>query len=286
MVVDVLGDIRTFEPHRVRLLIEPFHLAVQSVSHQFERDVRVAIDTRRLALLGKEMEDLVDVGHVEVATQAEVLGSPVVAAQEGMHILQSALPCGGIAQMAHKKGCTFPASAGHSRLRIGSSLLLVGLWEYSEHFRNGVLALSPFTKHIFLASRGVEVDASHSGTLLTAVVLFLHHQVELVQPIAPGSVFLLVITQWLQQANHRHSALMFQLFHFILSNFADYSDYSEHALINDINNGCGCSTVDEYSGWNCVPIYHFLSGISTISTRSVAGLMPTHFMPAASYSSL
>jgi hypothetical protein len=56
------------------------------------------------------------------------------------------------------------------------------------------------------------------------------------------------------------------------------------AFMNDMNKGCGCSTVDEYSGWNCVPMYHFRDGTSTISTRFVSGLMPTHFMPAASYS--
>ena len=42
--------------------------------------------------------------------------------------------------------------------------------------------------------------------------------------------------------------------------------------MNDMNSGCGCNTVDEYSGWNCVPIYHRFSGISTISTRFAAGL--------------
>lgn len=46
------------------------------------------------------------------------------------------------------------------------------------------------------------------------------------------------------------------------------------------------STVLPYSGWNCVPTNHFKVGISTISTRSDSGLIPTHFMPAASYRSL
>ena len=54
------------------------------------------------------------------------------------------------------------------------------------------------------------------------------------------------------------------------------------ALMNDTNNGCGCSTVLLYSGWNCVPMYHFNVGISTISTKSDSGLIPTHFMPASS----
>lgn len=36
-----------------------------------------------------------------------------------------------------------------------------------------------------------------------------------------------------------------------------------------MNSGCGVRTVDEYSGWNCVPMNHFKEGISTISTRSL-----------------
>ena len=34
------------------------------------------------------------------------------------------------------------------------------------------------------------------------------------------------------------------------------------ALMKLMNKGCGCRTVDEYSGWNCVPMYHFNDGIS------------------------
>ena len=46
--------------------------------------------------------------------------------------------------------------------------------------------------------------------------------------------------------------------------------------------GCGSNTVEEYSGWNCVPMNHFREGISTISTRLFSGLRPTHCIPAFS----
>lgn len=46
--------------------------------------------------------------------------------------------------------------------------------------------------------------------------------------------------------------------------------------------GWGWSTVLVYSGWNCAPMYHRSSGISTISTRFDSGLRPVHFMPASS----
>ena len=84
-----------------------------------------------------------------------------------------------------------------------------------EHLRYRVLALSLLAEHILLAGRGVEVDAGHASALLTTVVLLLHHQIELVQPIAPRAVLLLVVAQRLQQANHRHTTLMLKLFHIL-----------------------------------------------------------------------
>ena len=141
------------------------------------------------------MKDFVDVGHIEVATQTEVLGAPVITAQERMHILQATLTCGGIAQMTH--------------IELPSKRLVNML----EHLCDGILALSTFTEHILLASWGVEVDTRHASALLPTVMLLLHHQVELVQPIAPSAVFLFVIRQGLQQADHRHTTFMLQLFH-------------------------------------------------------------------------
>ena len=58
----------------------------------------------------------------------------------------------------------------------------------------------------------------------------------------------------------------------MINNLYDNDLYlSIAALMNDTNNGCGCSTVLLYSGWNCVPMYHFNVGISTISTKSDSG---------------
>ena len=82
-----------------------------------------------------------------------------------------------------------------------------------EYLRDGILAHCFLTKHILLSSRSLQVDTSHASTLLSAIVLLLHHQVKLVQPITACAVFLFVITLWFQQANHRHATLMLQLFH-------------------------------------------------------------------------
>ena len=79
VVVDIVGNVDACQTLCGGLLIQAFHLAVQSVSHQFQGDIRVAVDTWTLALGGQEVEHLVDVGHVKVTAKAQVLGAPVIA---------------------------------------------------------------------------------------------------------------------------------------------------------------------------------------------------------------
>ena len=62
--------------------------------------------------------------------------------------------------------------------------------------------------------------------------------------------------------------------------------YKLQALTKSTKRGCGASTVLLYSGWNWVPTYQRLEGTSTISTKPLSGLMPLHFIPAASNASL
>ena len=102
VVVDMLSYVGSLKSRRLGFLIEPLHLAVKTVAHQFEHQVGVAEDAWRLTLTGEHREHLVDVGHVEVATEAEVSRPPVVAPEEGVDELQSALACRRVAQVAHQ----------------------------------------------------------------------------------------------------------------------------------------------------------------------------------------
>ena len=102
MVIDIIGDIGALQALLLSLLEESLHLTIETVTHQFEGNVRVAIDTGRLTLSREERKNLVDVGHIKITTQTEVLGTPVVTTKERMHILQTALTRSGIAQMAHE----------------------------------------------------------------------------------------------------------------------------------------------------------------------------------------
>ena len=143
------------------------------------------------------MEHLVNVCHVEVTTEAEVLRPPVVPSEEWMNVLQTVLARRGITQVSH--------------VQLADERIIYAL----EYFGDGILALSPFTEHIFLAGRSIQVYTSNTGSLLPTVVLLLHHQIEFVQSIVAHAVFLLVKAQRLQQANHCHPTLMLQLFHIV-----------------------------------------------------------------------
>ena len=101
MIVDVMSDVSALQPTLHCLVVESFHLAVKAVTHEFEGDIGVALDAWRLPLLGEHVEYLVHIGHIEIATQAEVLCPPVIATHEGVHILQTTLASGAVAKVAH-----------------------------------------------------------------------------------------------------------------------------------------------------------------------------------------
>ena len=195
MVVDVAREIESLQSHFRRFVEEPFHLPVQSVSHQFQGDVRVAPQPGRLSLRRQELEYLVDVGHVEIATQAEVLRPPVVAAKVRMDIGQPALPGGGIPEVAHVQ------------LRVHRR------FDPFEDLRDGIRTFRPLPEHILRSHFRFQVHIGQPGPLLPAVVLLLHHQIEFLQAIAGRPVLPLVIRERFQQSDQGDAAVMLQGFH-------------------------------------------------------------------------
>ena len=91
-----MSNVCAFQSFLFSLDEQAFYFPVQPMPHQFERDIRVAVDAWGLSLLNNLLEYLFDVRHVEVAAKTEVLGSPVITTQEGMHILKTALASCGV----------------------------------------------------------------------------------------------------------------------------------------------------------------------------------------------
>ena len=75
----------------------------------------------------------------------------------------------------------------------GLRVMLTGVIEIlenlGEYIPDGIWVDRPVSENILLTGRYVDFDSNSSGTILTPVVLFLHHHVELVDPVLPGSVF-------------------------------------------------------------------------------------------------
>ena len=93
-------------------------------------------------------------------------------------------------------------------------MILLELWQYvGEYFRYGICAESTLAEHIFMSRFGMHLHNPDPGSLLPAVVLLFHKQVELVQRIGVRAVFTPVIFNRLAEAYHRHTAFMFELFH-------------------------------------------------------------------------
>ena len=185
-------------------VVDALTLAVKTVTHQFEHDVGVVVDAGMLPIGGDFIEHLIHIGEIEVATKTQVLGSPVVAAHEGVDMRESALACGGVAEMSHEDLGPLPTPPK----RGGVAYCL-------EYFGDGTAAESTFAQHIFLSWLCLEIGAGDARSFLSSIVLLLHEEIELVESVGSGSVFFLVVTDGFEQANHRHATFMFERLHFL-----------------------------------------------------------------------
>ena len=224
VAVDVVRDVETLQSLLPGFHKETLHLAVQTVSHQLQQDVRVTVDARILSLAGEEGKHIADVRHVEVAAETEVLGLPVVAAEEGMHIPESPLARGRVAQVSHVEF----AHVRYRSIRFVSDGMRYLVIHRLKDLGDGILALRLLAVHVFMPRSLVQFHAGHSGTFLSPVVLLLHHQVQLLQGVVLRAVFLLIVFQWLEQANHGYATFMFQLFHPVNMHFRGHPQRHVH----------------------------------------------------------
>ena len=195
-------------------MIEPLVLPVESIAQLLKQHHSVAVDARMLPLGHHRAEYLLHIGHIEIAAEQQVAPRPVVAAQEGVHIVYAALPRGAVAQMAHiyltdKRRLTLN---GRSRHRL--HLHRIERWPKTvENLLNCSGTESTLSEHIFAPRLSVKLHHPDARGFLASVVLLLHHEIEFAQSVAICAILLLIILKRLEQPYHGHSALMFQLFH-------------------------------------------------------------------------
>ncbi len=189
-------------------------LLVEGISELLKHHYGVAIETWMLSGGGYSVEYFVDVCQVEVTAKQQISGTPVVATQERVDIVYPGASCSAVAQVTHHDlanvGCFgYGLLCGHFRQPY-----FVEFREYvGENILDSLCPHSPFSPHVFAAGLCVHIHDAYSGGFLSAVVLFLHHQIEFVEAIAECSVLLVVVIKRLAQADHRYSAFVFELFH-------------------------------------------------------------------------
>lgn len=88
-----------------------------------------------------------------------------------------------------------------------------GVAHFAENVADGTRPERTLAIEVFAAGKSPELDHSHSGGFLAAVVLLLHEEIELVEAVAGGAVFLFIIVQRLEKPDECDAALVFDLLH-------------------------------------------------------------------------
>ena len=181
--VDALFDIfrhsRALQSPAYGLGIQAFALAVEPVPHLFQHDVRVGVDARMLPLGRNGSKHFVHVREVEVAAECQVLGPPVVAAQEGMDKRKATLSGSGIPEVAHVHFTSkrqMAAREGGVGQPFRTDVLETRL-HGGKDFRDGSRAQRALAKQIFLAGACFHLHAGQTCAFLPAVMLLFHQQI-------------------------------------------------------------------------------------------------------------
>ena len=138
----------------------------------------------------KEIKYFGNIGHIEIAADAEVFRPPVIATEERMNVLQSGLAGSGITKMTHVE---LAREGGRTRV-IGRGVLLL-IDGSAEDGSDSIFTGRALTEHIFMSRCLTDADAGDTRAFLAAVVLLLHQQVKLAERIIGISVLGCVILQ-------------------------------------------------------------------------------------------
>ena len=209
-VFDGMCNIHAFQSFRLTFVVKTFHLTVQTMTNLFQHNICIGIFTRMLSGSSDISKNLIYIRQIKVSAQGQILGTPVITAQERMHIRNTTLARSRITQVSHIQF----TGKRQAFLRIISIMELFGSKIFkitvhrSEYLGNGTSSQSSLSKHIFFTRICLKLHTSQSRSFLSAVMLFFHQQIQLVKPVHPRAILFLIIFKWFQQANHRYSTFM------------------------------------------------------------------------------
>ena len=98
-----MRDVHASQALTLTIPEQPLNLPIQPVADLLEHDISIRILPRMLPRRGDLLEDLIDICQVEIAAKRQVLGPPIIAAQERMNIRDAGLAGRAVTKMSHIK---------------------------------------------------------------------------------------------------------------------------------------------------------------------------------------
>ena len=161
------------------LIEQLLYFAVQEVAEFFQHGDSIGEFLRMLAKSDKLLEQVAVVHHIEVSGDDQVAGHPVVLSDEGVHTEHIVFAVCTIAQVTHHH---FAHEMAFLLDLVGRNIRVIcePLQRFVHLFKDlfdgiGVRALTDID--VLLPDGHVQFDGSDTGTVLSAVMLFLHQEI-------------------------------------------------------------------------------------------------------------
>ncbi len=189
---------------------------VQKVTDFFQNSHCIRCFNGILTQFNQFVEQLIHIGHVEVACQHQVSGFPVVGPYKRVQVVDAVESKSAISQVSHHH------LAGKINVLLEPVHIVEAGWRFFLELGQTVIHLVKYVfdggagiasnaVDVFLTRRHVELHTGDACPVLPAVVLLLHKQVQLVKSVERCAVFSEVIFQGLQQSNHGDATFVFDL---------------------------------------------------------------------------
>ena len=192
-----------------------FDLVVQEVSHLFQHGHCIGLLLGVLSELDQFLEELIDIGEVEVAGEGEGAAAPIVLTEERVDAFDGVAAIGAIAEVTEKDfSCEGKLLLEPFGVLEPFRVVLAGVGEPAhdlcEEVLDGLLRRGPGPAEVAVAGRNVELDIGQTYSVLTAVALLLHQEVHLVQAVEGRPVGVDVVLERLLEPEQRDAALVLE----------------------------------------------------------------------------
>ena len=185
LICDEAADFCVFVAGILELPEGLFDLFVEEVAHLLEHGHRVGLLLGVLAEFHEDVEQLVDVGQVEVSSEGEGPGAPVVLPKEGVDALDGVAPVGAVAEVSQedfaREGAVLLEPIG---ILEALRMVFLGVGKPAHDLReevlNRLLGCGAGSAEVAFAGGDVNLDVGQAHTVLSPVPLLLHQQVHLV----------------------------------------------------------------------------------------------------------